>query len=234
VRRDSDYYLAHIREVKSADDLLKNDRLFTYAMTAFGLGDMIYAKAFMRKILTEGIDDRSSFALQLADPRFRAFAETFNFSRHGAATTAFDRAQQGTVERFVRVGLERDAGRADEGVRLALYFQRRAPEVGSVYGLMSDAALYKVVRTALGLPAALSGVDIDRQASIIRGRIEIESLRSEAGLDRFLSRFTARWQMENGGAALQVPQIGLGQPVLSSFANATMLMLQNLKRGGSA
>ena len=45
VRRESDYYLANIRSVKSADDLLKNDRLYNFAMTAFGLKDMIYGKA---------------------------------------------------------------------------------------------------------------------------------------------------------------------------------------------
>ena len=64
VRRESDYYLANIRSVKSADDLLKNDRLYNFAMTAFGLKDMIYGKAFMRKVLTEGLDGPKSFALQ--------------------------------------------------------------------------------------------------------------------------------------------------------------------------
>ena len=34
-----------------------NTRVFNYAMNAFGLGDMAYAKAFMRKVLTEGVDD---------------------------------------------------------------------------------------------------------------------------------------------------------------------------------
>ena len=171
VKRDSGYYLANIRNVKSADELLKNDRLYSFAMTAFGLKDMIYGKAFMRKVLTEGVDGPKSFALQLSDPRFREFAEAFNFTRYGSTATAFDRVQQGTVDRYLRIQLEADAGKSDEGLRMALYFQRKAPDVSSVFGLMGDPALYKVIQTALGLPAAYSNTDIDIQAAFIRSRI---------------------------------------------------------------
>ena len=68
-KRDTDYYLANIGSVKTIDDFVKNTRLFTYAMKAFGLGEMTYAKAFMRKVLTEGIDKNDSFANTLTDPR---------------------------------------------------------------------------------------------------------------------------------------------------------------------
>ena len=110
IKREADYYLANIRNVKSVDDFMKNDRLYNFAMTAFGLKDMIYGKAFMKKVLTEGIDGSKSFALQLADPRFREFAENFNFARYGGTATAFERVQKGTVDRYMRVQLEADAG----------------------------------------------------------------------------------------------------------------------------
>ena len=71
VARETAYYLKNIGNVKSIDDFLGDDRLFAYAMKAFGLQDMSYAKAFMRKVLTEGIDDRRSFANSLTDVRYR-------------------------------------------------------------------------------------------------------------------------------------------------------------------
>ena len=46
--RDTTYYLAHIGDVKSIGDLLADSRLFSYAMKAYGLSDMTYAKAFIR------------------------------------------------------------------------------------------------------------------------------------------------------------------------------------------
>lgn len=233
IRREATYYLANIRKVASHEDLLKDDRLFRFAMTAFGLEDMVYAKAFMRKVLTEGVDGRGSFAMQLADTRFREFAEAFNFVRYGGTATAFDRAQQGTVDRYVRIQLEKDAGQADEGVRLALYFQRKAPDVTSVYGLMGDAALYKVVQTALGLPAAYSGVDIDRQAAFISTKLDVADLRDPDKLNTFIQRFTARWQAANGTGGQAAPLVGLSQPLLVTFDNGLLLRLQSVRPGGS-
>lgn len=229
VQRESSYYLANIRSVKSADEFLKNDRLYNFAMTAFGLKDMIYGKAFMRKVLTEGIDGQRSFALQLSDQRFRDFAEAFNFARYGATATAFDRAQQGTVDRFLRIELETEAGRSDEGLRLALYFKRKAPEVSSVFGLMGDPALYKVIRTALGLPASYSNTDIDTQAAFIRSKINVEDLKNPAWLESFVTRFAAKWQATNATAAPTVPQLGIGRPMLASFDNSLLLSMQLLK-----
>ena len=129
VSRESEYYLAHIGDVKSIDDFLGNDRLFKYAMKAFGLQDMDYAKAFIRKVLEEGDDYDDSFANKLSDKRYQDFATTFNFARYGDATTAFDRTQQGTVDNYVRQTLEQEAGDQNQGVRLALYFQRKAPDL---------------------------------------------------------------------------------------------------------
>lgn len=231
IRREADYYLANIRNAKSIDDFLKNDRLYGFAMTAFGLKDMIYAKAFMRKVLTEGVDGSKSFALQLADPRFREFAEAFNFKRYGATATAFDRAQQGTVDRYLRIQLEADAGKNDEGLRMALYFQRKAPEVGSVFGLMGDPALYKVIQTVLGLPAAYSNTDVDTQAAFLRSKINVEDFKDPAKLESFITRFTARWQAANGVGQQAVPQVGLSQPLLASFDNSLLLSMQLLKGG---
>lgn len=229
VKRESDYYLANIRGVKTAEDLLKNDRLYNFAMTAFGLKDMIYGKAFMRKVLAEGLEGPKSFALQLSDPRFREFAEAFNFMRFGATATAFDRVQQGTVDRYIRIQLETDAGTSDEGLRLALYFQRKAPEVSSIFGLMGDPALYKVIHTTLGLPQSYSNTDVDTQAAFIRSRINIEDFKDPGKLETFVTRFAARWQAANGTSVASVPQVGLGRSMLTSFDNSLLLSMQLLK-----
>lgn len=115
VKRDSEYYLANIENVKSIDDFMADDRLFRYAAKAFGLGDMAYAKAFLRKVLTEGITKSDSFANTLSDPRYREFAEAFNFAQFGETTTLFDVTKQGTVDRYVRQTLEENAGKDNDG-----------------------------------------------------------------------------------------------------------------------
>jgi hypothetical protein len=233
VRRDSAYYLANIGKVRSIDDLMGDRRLLTFALEAHGLGDMAYAKGLIRRALIEGVDNQRSIANRLADPRWREFVGTFNFARNGAATTSFTRAKAGVVERYERQALEEQAGAQNAGVRLALYFQRKAPEATSAVQVLADKALSEVVRTALGIPAATAALPLDRQIALLESRIDFADFRSSERLNRFLDRFTARWDMQRAG---DLPLAGA-----SPFASAvpgggisgdTLLMLQRLRTGG--
>src|SRR5437879_6070525 len=87
VSRDTNYYAAHIGKVTSIDDFLGDYRLYSYAMKAFGLEDMAYAKAFMRKVLTEGVASSDTFANRLSDKRYADFAKAFDFAALGAQAT---------------------------------------------------------------------------------------------------------------------------------------------------
>ena len=227
VQRESEYFLETIRSIKTIDDFLANDRIFKYAMKAHGLQDMDYAKAFMRKALTEGIDRSDSFANKLSDPKYREFVESFNFARHGETATIFERARQGTVDRYTRQTLEMDAGASNEGVRLALYFQRKAASVETPFHLMADRALLKVTQIALGIPEATATMDIDRQAEMISKKLDIEDLKDPEKLDKFIGRFTALWELENPAApaASGVVQLfggydnGIGYDLLTQMQN---------------
>jgi Protein of unknown function (DUF1217) len=233
VARETAYYLDNIGEVKSIDDFLADSRLFSYAMKAFGLGEMTYARAFMRKVLSEGVDHGRSFANSLADPRYRQFAETFNFARYGEATTSFQRAQQGTVDAYVRQTLEEDAGRQNEGVRLALYFQRKAPGISSVYNILGDRALLTVVQTALGLSPLTAAADIEKQAEMISKRLDIADLKDPVKLQKFIDRFVSLWEVANPSASPGPAAILIGQPVEFGIRPDLLATLQNLKQKGS-
>ncbi len=197
VARDTEYYLANIDKVKSIDEFMADDRLYQYAMKAHGLADMAYATAFIRKALEEGIETGDTFANKLTDGRYKDFVSTFNFVRHGENATIFEKARQGTVDRYLRQTLEEDAGRQNEGVRLALYFERKAPTVTNVYEILADTALAKVVRTALGFPEALAQVDIDKQAAMIEARLDLEDLKDPEKLAELMTRFTTLWEIDN-------------------------------------
>ncbi len=80
VSREAEYYKENIGKVTSVDEFMDDYRLYAYAMKAFGLEDMTYAKAFMRKVLESDLSDDSSFANRVADDRYRDFATAFNFS----------------------------------------------------------------------------------------------------------------------------------------------------------
>ena len=375
VARETAYYEAHIGNVKSVDDLLGDQRLYAYAMKAYGLEDMTYAKAFMRKVLTEGVASATSFANRLADDRYVAFAKAFSFpatasaagtdaagfgaaavaatvsadaalpdatdfsgerearfvieSRIDAATvksvtitlnagtlagsaqdlakvtreeiaaainaqvaatgeaglkgkvqvgigvdkalffetTAFfslgdDAAPGGSganadvnvyaggtgrtlairnvplsgaervavdvgfgtalgpdamtrivTDAYLRQTLEADAGNEDTGVRLALYFARKAPTLTSAYDILGDAALSQVANTVSGLPAtsgAATSEALARRASLIAAKVDIASFKDPAKVEAFVRRFAAIWDAQNNTQTA---------PVLALFAS---------------
>ncbi|MCZ7462972.1 DUF1217 domain-containing protein [Rhizobium rhizogenes] len=80
IERQTKYYKENIGNVKSVDEFLNNYQLYSYAMDAFGLGEMTYAKAFMKKVLESDLNDQNSFANKLTDERYREFAAAFNFT----------------------------------------------------------------------------------------------------------------------------------------------------------
>lgn len=234
VARETEYYLANIGDVKSIDDFLGDDRLFAYAMKAWGLEDMGYAKAFMRKVLTEGVDSNDAFANTLSDSRYKEFAKAFNFKLYGETTTNWEDARQGTVDRYARQKLEEDAGSQNEGVRLALYFERKASSITSAYSILADEALLKVVETALGLPETISLLDIDRQAELIGDRIDLEDFQDPEKVQAFLTRFSALWDVDNSTATEQSPAVLLiSQPAEANISTELLNNLQNLRLGGA-
>ena len=96
--------------------------------------------------------------------------------------------------------MESDAGDQNEGVRLALYFQRKASSVTSPLDILADKALFEVVRTALGLPDSMSQASIDAQAAMIKKRLDVADLQDPKKVDKLLARFAAMYDVNNNPA----------------------------------
>jgi hypothetical protein len=101
------------------------------------------------------------------------------------------------VDRYLRNSLEENAGKSNEGVRLALYFERKAPDIKNIYGILADKALYRVVETALSLPASLPAVGIEKQAAFIASKLELADLSDPSKLSKFLERFANMWDLQS-------------------------------------
>lgn len=228
VAREIAHYNKTIGGIKSIDAFVNNDRVFKFAMKAFGLEDMDYAKAFMKKMLSEGVESRTAMANRLSDKRYGDFVKAFNFARYGELTTTFAATRAGTVDRYVRQTLEETAGAEDEGVRLALYFQRKAPSVTSAFGLLADPAMLKVAQTVLGLPVGQK-TDVDATAKLIEQRMKIADLKSPEKVQKLLQRFTAIWDANTS------PATGFSDQISGGLAGGGMSMdlmfsLQKLRR----
>jgi len=156
VENDTKYFQDNIGKVTSVDDFINNSRLFSYAMKAYGLEDMTYAKAFMKKVLTSDISTSDSlsksFVGKLTDPRFLTFAKAFQFSTDGSVAqqpvTAQDTDDQtNLVNLYTQQQVNQGATAADD----AAYYQANIGNVHSVDDLINNKRLLNYALTAYGL-----------------------------------------------------------------------------------
>lgn len=156
VKNSTQYYEDNIGKVKSVDDFMNNSRLFSYAMKAYGLEDMTYAKAFMKKVLTSDLSTSDttskSFVGKLTDSRFLAFAKAFQFSTDGSVTdqpvTAQDTEDQsGLVDLYTQQQVNLGTTAADD----AAYYQANMANVHSVDDLIANKRLLNYALTAYGI-----------------------------------------------------------------------------------
>lgn len=134
IASDTAYYLAHIGKVFAIHDFVGNTRLFSYAMKAYGLADMEYAKGLMTQVLRGGVSDTTALATTLNDPRYKAFATTFDFVGRGTGVTRSIAATTGTVMKYNaqwRDGMFDDAS-SDDPVAQAGPIAFAATAIGSL------------------------------------------------------------------------------------------------------
>ena len=237
VKQQTAYYKANIGSVKTPADLVNNYKLFSYALNAFGLGDQVYAKALFQKVLQQGTDSTKDLAYTLNDPRILALAKTFNFAANGASTTSSTAVQTDVVSKYVEQTLETNQGQSDEGVQLALYFQRTAPNITSVYNILADTKLLTVVQTALGISSLTSAENIDTQATLISNKLKVADFKDPKKLQTFIERFSVLYDANNSSATSSTSS-SVPNAMLSTYSSTVGLSvnllssMQGIKLGG--
>ncbi|MBB3996380.1 DUF1217 domain-containing protein [Aureimonas pseudogalii] len=155
VAKNADYYAANIDKVTSVDDFLADYKLYTYAMTAYGLSDQIGSKGLMRKVLESDLSDSASFANKLVDKRYREFAAAFNFSAADTKPAAQSASQ---TERIVEAYTERVSRSAPDAARQTGYFETEitsilasaTSEAGAIDAIVGDRGVLNVALRAAG------------------------------------------------------------------------------------
>jgi hypothetical protein len=211
--RDRDYFRENIGKITSAEDLVSDYRLRRVALSAFGLQDDLPNKAFIQKILGDGVADNDALANRLADKRYRAFSEAFGFGGPLPPKTISPGFADKILARFDRIEFERAVGEQDEDMRLALTAQRELADLAerglaertSWLSILGNPPLRKVFETALGLPASIGTLDIDRQVDDFRnaaerflGSSDVAQFKDPEATEELIKAFTLRAQLAAG------------------------------------
>jgi len=198
-----DAFAKGMAEVKSLDDFLSNDKLTSLVLTANGLDPKKYDEETLRKIFTSDPSDPKSYLNTKAESKFKEIVSDFNFDTDGNLT----RAKIGTVQnvgaedrteqKYVQQTLESQEGETNDGVRLALYFARSAPDITSLYTILGDKALFQVITTTFSLPTSVSNMDVEKQVSMLGKFVNLEDLQDSKKVDKLMKRFTAMYDLQN-------------------------------------
>jgi hypothetical protein len=201
VKTATAYYQANIGKVTSADQLLSNYRLLSYALQSYGLGDQIDNKALIKKVLAEGATAPNALANTLPNVNWKRFAQAFNFSATGASAPSSSASAATTVTGYDEQQLEADQGASNPGVQLALYFQRVAPTVSNGYSVLADKNLLQVVQTIFNLPPTANATQIDKEAKAIGKLVPVADLQNPEKVKKLAERFTAAYDAKYGPAS---------------------------------
>ncbi|SFS19194.1 DUF1217 domain-containing protein [Yoonia litorea] len=207
VSRLTDTFKERIPTIQNAQQLVNDRELLTVALGAFGLQDDLNNRFFIRTILEEGTSDPESLANRLADKRYAAFSEAFDFFGSGVSRLQNPAFAEDVVSRFERQQFARAVGEQDNNMRLALNAGEALTQVaaqnktegGRWFAIMGNPPLREVFEVALGLPKAIVGIDLDRQREVFQekarsafGTDDIDELLTPAGLDQIRRLFLVR------------------------------------------
>ncbi len=226
------YFREKIPGVKSAADLVSDRRLLSVALGAFGLEDDINNKFFIRKVLEEGSLDTDALANKLSDKRYLELTIAFGFGDYETPRTVMSDFADKMLERFESRQFEVAVGEVDSSLRLAMNLERELPalvqkdtsENTKWFSIIGSEPLNSVFRTAFGLPASVSALDIDQQLRIYQdkseqlfGSADPAAYAEPENLEKLLKTFLLRSQISavsattSGSVALQLLTSTAGQ-----------------------
>ncbi|MBM9596116.1 DUF1217 domain-containing protein [Roseitranquillus sediminis] len=177
IARDTDYFEKNIAKVKKPEDLMKDFRLLSVALGAFGLDSDINSKFFVRKVLSEGTLAEDALANKMSDKRYKAMAQAFGFDLNPPKTQLSDFGAKITAA-YKERQFEIAVGEQDPNMRLALGLGRELDNVlksksskdATWFTVMSTPPLRKVFEGAFNLPASFGMIDIDKQLETFKAK----------------------------------------------------------------
>jgi hypothetical protein len=236
-QEEAKYYSTQMQKVESVKEFLSDPRLVAFVLTANGIDPASVDAEFMAKIFTSNLDDPKSFVNQQADRAYRKIVASFNFNAEGQVERPDEAKIQSrrgiyeTLDSYVRQKLEEEAGNDNAGVRLALYFERKAETISSSYDILADDALFAVFKVLYQLPDEVGSADIDAQADMIDRHLEVKDLQDPETVSKMIVKFSVLYDLDNQSTTDPALSVLTGSGSAGISADL-MLSLSQLRTGG--
>ncbi|CAH2605616.1 conserved protein of unknown function (plasmid) [Rhodovastum atsumiense] len=138
----------------------------------------------------------------------------------GPAVTSKNFIDQ-VVQLYTQAKFEQVVGdTSSDALRKALYAQRQLPKITNWYSVISDRPLANVIQTAFGLPDTFVKLDVDRQVSMLKSKMDVKDFQNPTKLAALLNKFVSM-SMANG---TDVP----ASSTSATSLNPAVMMLGNM------
>ncbi|KAB1085484.1 DUF1217 domain-containing protein [Neorhizobium galegae] len=200
---EAKYYTDAMQRIGSRDELLADRKTLDILLISKGIDPSKVTNDFLKKAFNSDPADPKSFVNTQTDKRFAQIVGTFNFDSKGEIDrSSAGEAQNGgevvaTQDLYVRQMLETQQGEENPGVRLALYFERMSDSITDPYVILGDEALMEFFRVTFSLPGEIGNMDVDRQAKIVKNKLNLEDLSDPEKVKKLVQRFTIMYDLEN-------------------------------------
>lgn len=213
VEADVKYFAGKIGKITSAAELVADQRLLKVALGAFGLGDKIGEKAFIRQLLEQGTEGNALLAARRPDPAYAKLVEAFGFADTAESQTASPGFAAKITEAYKTNAFQQAVGEVSDTMRLAMNFRDQIGELSagsgkSWYVVLGSKPLREVFEGAFGLPRSFVNLDIDVQrdvlaekASQLFGGDTLATFQDPEAVEKVLNRFLVRRQLDEGVSA---------------------------------
>ena len=218
--RAIEHFKENIGDIETVDQLMEDQELYAFVMRAFDLEDQIFGKAMMEKVLKSNIEEDDALVNRLTDTRFKDLYNEMGFGTDGEGNlnTILTSWQDRMVDRYVERQFINSVADGNETVANVLEMRNEAPEIENVFEILTDSGMTEFFQPVLGLPSQLSGLDIDKQASLIKSKLDFDDLKDPETLEKMITKYVAISEALSGSAVANNAAL---QMLTSNAANAT-------------
>lgn len=223
---ESKYYQEQVPKLKTVDDLLKNRRLLDFTLVAAGIDPKTITDDTAKKLFKSDLSDPKSFANTQSDKRLRQVVTSFNFDVKGnliqnRTSSVQDRGhEQQIVDGYIQNELETKQGEDNPGVRLALYFERKAQTITSAYDIIGDKALLEVFKTTYSMPDGFSNMKVEQQKAIVEKKLNMNDLKDPEKVKKLIQRFAVMYDTASDSASSPVSLLSSGGSISANMLYA--------------
>ncbi|MFZ4762613.1 MAG: DUF1217 domain-containing protein [Alphaproteobacteria bacterium] len=189
LKREIAYFQEKAPNIKSVDDLFKDRRLMGVILSAYGLDSEMQFMGRIKKVMTSNLEDPSSLANKLRDPKFKALAKDFNLDLFGVSQLKISDFTNKIISKYKQNEYDKALGNENPALRETVYLKRNIGNVKNAYDILGDPVLRKVITATFNIPPQLAVQEIETQKRVIDSRVDIKKLSDTKYVDGLIKRY---------------------------------------------